>query len=43
MKVCISSLRVEETQMNHYVVIKYNGEQLSVPKEVAEFPEQDRK
>lgn len=29
--------------MNHYVVIKYNGEQLSVPKEVAEFPEQDRK
>ena len=29
--------------MNHYVVIKYNGEQLWVPKDVAEFPEQDRK
>ena len=29
--------------MNDYVVIEYNGEQVSVPKEVADFLEQDRK
>ena len=29
--------------MNDYVVIFYNGEQVSVPKEVADFLEQDRK
>ena len=29
--------------MNDYVVIIYNGEQVSVPKEVAGFLEQDRK
>ena len=29
--------------MNDYVVISYNGEQVSVPKEVADFLEQDRK
>ena len=29
--------------MNDYVVIMYNGEQVSVPKEVADFLEQDRK
>ena len=29
--------------MNDYVVIVYNGEQVSVPKEVADFLEQDRK
>ena len=29
--------------MNDYVVITYNGEQVSVPKEVADFLEQDRK
>ena len=30
-------------KMNDYVVIIYNGEQVSVPKEVADFLEQDRK
>ena len=29
--------------MNDYVVIIYNGEQVSVPKEVADFLEQERK
>lgn len=29
--------------MNNSVVIVYNGEQVSVPKEVADFLEQDRK
>ena len=29
--------------MNDYVVIEYNGEQVSVPKEVADFLEQDQK
>ena len=29
--------------MNDYVVIEYNGEQVSVPKEVADFLEQDWK
>ena len=29
--------------MNDHVVIVYNGEQVSVPKEVADFLEQDRK
>ena len=29
--------------MNDIVVIEYNGEQVSVPKEVADFLEQDRK
>ena len=29
--------------MNDYVVIIYNGEQVSVPKDVADFLEQDRK
>ena len=29
--------------MNDYVVIEYSGEQVSVPKEVADFLEQDRK
>ena len=29
--------------MNDYVVMIYNGEQVSVPKEVADFLEQDRK
>ena len=29
--------------MNDYVVIIYNGEQVSVPKEVADFLVQDRK
>ena len=29
--------------MNDYVVIIYNGEQVSVPKEVADFLDQDRK
>lgn len=29
--------------MNDSVVIVYNGEQVSVPKEVADFLEQDRK
>lgn len=29
--------------MNDHVVIEYNGEQVSVPKEVADFLEQDRK
>ena len=29
--------------MNDNVVIVYNGEQVSVPKEVADFLEQDRK
>lgn len=29
--------------MNDYVVIEYNSEQVSVPKEVADFLEQDRK
>lgn len=29
--------------MNDYVVIEYNGEQVSVPKEVADFLERDRK
>ena len=29
--------------MNDYVVIEYNGEQVSVPKEVADFLEQNRK
>ena len=29
--------------MNDYVVIEYNGEQVSVPKGVADFLEQDRK
>ena len=29
--------------MNDYVVIIYNGEQVSVPKEVTDFLEQDRK
>ena len=29
--------------MNDYVVIIYNGEQVSVPREVADFLEQDRK
>ena len=29
--------------MNDYVVIEYNGEQVSVPKEVVDFLEQDQK
>ena len=29
--------------MNNHVVIEYNGEQVSVPKEVADFLEQDHK
>ena len=29
--------------MNDFVVIPYNGQQVSVPKEVADFLEQDRK
>ena len=29
--------------MNDYVVITYSGQQVSVPKEVADFLEQDRK
>ena len=29
--------------MNNHVVIEYNGEQVSVPKEVADFLERDRK
>ena len=30
-------------KMNDNIVIVYNGEQVSVPKEVADFLEQDRK
>ena len=36
-------MKAERTQMNDNVVIVYNGEQVSVPKEVANFLEQDRK
>ena len=41
-QVCAFPSRAERTQMNDYVVIEYNGEQVSVPKEVADFLEQDR-
>ena len=42
-RVCAFPSRAERTQINDYVVIEYNGEQVSVPKEVADFLEQDRK
>lgn len=42
-RVCIFPLRGERTQMNDSVAIEYNGEQVSVPKEVADFLKQDRK
>ena len=42
-RVCTLPSKAERTQMNDYVVIIYNGEQVSVPKEVADFLEQDRK
>lgn len=41
-QVCSSPQEAEGTSMNDTVVF-YNGEQVSVPKEVAEFLEQDRK
>jgi RNA polymerase sigma factor (sigma-70 family) len=42
-RVCTLPSKAERTQMNANVVIVYNGEQVSVPKEVADFLEQDRK
>ena len=42
-RVCTLPSKAERTQMNDNVVIVYNGEQVSVPKEVADFLEQDRK
>ena len=42
-RVCTLPLKAERTQMNDNVVIVYNGEQVSVPKEVADFLEQVRK
>ena len=42
-RVCTLPSKAERTQMNDSVVIIYNGEQVSVPKEVADFLEQDRK
>ena len=41
-RVCAFSCKAERTQMND-VVVTYFGEQVSVPKEVAYFLEQDRK
>ena len=41
--VCTLPSKAERTQMNDNVVIVYNGEQVSVPKEVADFLEQVRK
>ena len=42
-RVCALPSKAERTQMNDNIVIVYNGEQVSVPKEVADFLEQDRK
>ena len=42
-RVCTLPSKAERTQMNDNVVIVYNGEQVSVPKEVADFLEQVRK
>ena len=42
-RVCTLPSKAERAQMNDNVVIVYNGEQVSVPKEVADFLEQDRK
>ena len=42
-RVCDFPSKAERTQMNDYVVITYSGQQVSVPKEVADFLEQDRK
>ena len=42
-RVCTLPSKAERTQMNDNVVIVYNGEQVSAPKEVADFLEQDRK
>ncbi|MCC2175358.1 sigma-70 family RNA polymerase sigma factor, partial [Hominicoprocola fusiformis] len=40
---CTLPSKAERTQMNDNVVIVYNGEQVSVPKEVVDLLEQDRK
>ena len=42
-RVCDFPSKAERTQMNDFVVIPYSGQQVSVPKEVADFLEQDRK
>ena len=42
-RVCTLPSKAERTQMNDNVVIVYNGEQVSVQKEVADFLEQVRK
>ena len=40
---CAFPWKAERMQMNDSVVISYSGQQVSVPKEVADFLEQDRK
>ena len=42
-QVCALPSKAERTQMNDSIVIIYNGAQVSVPREVADFLEQDRK
>ena len=42
-RVCTLPSKAERTQMNDNIVIVYNGEQVSVPKEVVDLLEQDRK
>src|SRR5699024_12270912 len=42
-RVCAFPWKAERTRMDDSVVILYNGEPVSVPKEVAEFLEQERK
>ena len=42
-RVCAFPWKAERMQMNDSVVITYCGQQVSVPKEVADFLEQDRK
>lgn len=42
-QVCTFLCKAERTPMNDEVVITYEGEQVSAPKEVAEFLEQERR
>ena len=42
-RVCAFPQKAERMQRNDSVVIAYSGQQVSVPKEVADFLEQDRK
>lgn len=42
-EVCAFSCKAERTQMNDNVVIIYEDEEVSAPKEVADFLEEERK